>query len=43
MVFSMPVRNELPNVRFERDETNEVTGLAFVLKNGRKDFVKKDK
>ncbi len=43
MVFSMPVRNELPNVRFERDETNEVTGLTFVLKNGRKDFVKKDR
>ena len=43
MVFNMPVRNELPDVRFERDETNKVTGLTFVFKDGRKDFVKKDK
>lgn len=43
LVFDMPVRNELPNVRFKRDETNKVTGLTFVFKDGREDSVKKDK
>ena len=43
MVLDMPVKNELPIVHFERDETNKVTGLKFVFKDGREDFVKKDK
>jgi hypothetical protein len=43
MVFNMPVKNELPIVRFERDETNNVVGLTFVFKDGREDFVQKDK
>lgn len=43
MVFNMPVANELPNVRFERDESRMVIGLTFVFKDGREDFVTKDK
>jgi hypothetical protein len=42
MVFDLPVRNELPNVRFERDHNNIVTGLTFLFKDGREKFVKKD-
>ena len=42
MVFDMPVRNELPNVRFERDDSNTVIGLTFLFKDGREEFVKKD-
>ncbi len=42
MVFNMPVRNELPNVRFERDGTNKVNGLTFLFEDGREEFVKKD-
>ncbi len=42
MVFHMPVRNELPNVRFERNSSHKVTGLTFVFKDGREDFFKKD-
>ncbi|MDH3267431.1 MAG: retroviral-like aspartic protease family protein [Ignavibacteria bacterium] len=42
MVFSMPVNNELPNVRFERDESDNVTGLTFMYLDGREEFVEKD-
>jgi len=42
MVFNMPVRNELPIIRFDRNESNIVVGLTFVFKDGREDFVKKD-
>lgn len=42
MVINMPVMNELPNIKFERDETNKVIGLVFLFKDGREDFVKKD-
>jgi hypothetical protein len=42
MVFNMPVMNELPNVRFERDESDNVTGLTFVFKDGREEFVEKE-
>jgi len=43
MVLDMPVKNELPVVNFERDETNQVTGLKFVFKDGREEFVQKDR
>ena len=43
MVFDMPVKNELPVVNFERNETNQVIGLKFVFVDGREDFVQKDK
>ncbi|MEJ2193830.1 MAG: retropepsin-like aspartic protease [Ignavibacteriaceae bacterium] len=43
MVFDMPVKNELPAVNFERDETNQVIGLKFLFEDGREDFVQKDK
>lgn len=43
MLFDLPVMNELPNVRFERDENNKVTGLTFIFKDGREEFMKKDK
>jgi len=43
MVFDMPVKNELPVVNFERDETKQVTGLKFVFEDGREEFVQKDK
>jgi len=42
MKFSMPTANELPNVRFERDSSGEITGITFVLSNGQEDFSKKD-
>lgn len=42
MVYHTPVNNELPNVRFERDEVDKVNGLTFIFKDGREDFVKKD-
>jgi len=42
MVFNMPVMNELPNVRFERDESDNVTGLTFMFQDGREEFVEKD-
>ena len=42
MVFNMPVKNELPNVRFERDESDNVTGLTFMFQDGREEFVEKD-
>ena len=41
MVFNMPVMNELPNIRFVRDE-NKVIGLKFVFKDGKEEFVIKD-
>lgn len=43
MVFHMPVRNSLPQVRFERDKSHKVTGLTFVYKDGKEEFVKKDR
>lgn len=42
MVFNMPVRNELPKVRFERDDNKNVIGLTFIFEDGREEFVKKD-
>ncbi len=42
MKFSMPTANELPNVRFERNAKEEITGLTFVLSSGKEDFSKKD-
>lgn len=42
MMFDMSVRNELPNVKFKRDETNSVIGLTFLFKDGRQDFIQKD-
>ena len=42
MVFHTAVMNELPNVRFERDEDGEVSGLTFVYENGKEEFVGKD-
>ena len=42
MKFSMPTANELPNVRFERDSSGEITGVTFVLSSGKEDFSKRD-
>lgn len=42
MEFPMPVRNELPNVRFEKDLANGIKGLTFVFSDGREDFIAKD-
>jgi hypothetical protein len=42
MEFSLPVMNELPLVKFQKDESNRVTGLNFVFKDGREEFVVKD-
>jgi len=42
MVYSVPVRNELPNVRFQKDAALKVTGLTFLYKDGREDLIKKD-
>lgn len=42
MVFDLPVMNELPNIRFEKDSNSRVVGLTFLFKDGREDFVKKD-
>lgn len=38
---NVPIMNELPNVRFERDKEDQVIGLTFIYKDGREDFVKK--
>ena len=40
MVFSMPVMNELPNVRFEKNENKKASGVIF--NDDSEDFVKKD-
>ncbi|NAS29894.1 hypothetical protein GTQ40_02820 [Flavobacteriaceae bacterium R38] len=42
MKFSMPTANELPNVQFERNAIQQITGLTFVHSDGKKDFSKKD-
>ncbi|MDC6364877.1 MULTISPECIES: retropepsin-like aspartic protease [Flavobacteriaceae] len=42
MTFSMPTANELPNVQFERNANQQITGLTFVHSDGKKDFSKKD-
>jgi hypothetical protein len=42
MKFSMPTANELPDVRFERNSNQEITGITFVFGNGKEDFSKKD-
>ena len=42
MTHNVPIMNELPNVRFERDKEDQVIGLTFIYKDGREDFVKKD-
>lgn len=42
MTFNMKVRNELPNVRFERDNGGNLTGLTFIFRDGRTEFVEKD-
>lgn len=42
MTLDMPVINELPRVRFERDKNKKVTGLTFLFKDEHKKFVKKD-
>ena len=42
MIFTMPVMNELPNVRFERDSSGKVTGFTFLYKDGREEFIKKE-
>lgn len=43
ITFPQPVRNELPKVRFERNEEGKVRGMTFVFKDGREEFTKKDK
>jgi len=43
MIFNMPVMNELPNIRFKKNASNKVIGLTFLYKDGREDFIKKDK
>ena len=43
MVFDQPVNNELPDVRFERDDTGQVVGLTFIFDDGREEFVDKDR
>ncbi|MBT8387150.1 MAG: hypothetical protein KJO12_07030, partial [Ignavibacteria bacterium] len=42
MVFNKPVNNELPIIRFERDEYGKVRGLTFLFKDGKEEFVEKD-
>ena len=42
MTLNMPVANELPNVRFERNADEQVTGLTFIYKDGKEEYVKKD-
>ncbi len=42
MVYHMPVRNELPKVRFERDDNRKVNGLTFIYADGREEFSEKD-
>lgn len=42
MTFPMPVANELPNVRFERSSSGQITGFTYVFSDGREDFAKKD-
>ena len=42
MVINMPVRNELPNVRFERGGSGNIIGLTFIFKGGREEFARKD-
>ncbi|MCE7991661.1 MAG: hypothetical protein HEP71_06765 [Roseivirga sp.] len=42
ITFPQPVRNELPKVRFERNEQGKVRGMTFVYKDGREEFTKKD-
>ena len=42
MTINLPVRNELPHIRFNRDSSRNVIGLTFVYKEGREEFVKKD-
>ena len=38
----MRAKNELPKIRFERDDSDRVIGLTFIYPSGREDFVKKD-
>jgi hypothetical protein len=42
LVYKIKVDNELPKVRFERNENRQVNGLTFVFKDGREDFKKKE-
>lgn len=42
MTYHIPVNNELPNVRFDREAGGRVIGLTFIYKDGREDEVKKD-
>ncbi|MCD2257725.1 retropepsin-like aspartic protease [Psychroserpens luteolus] len=42
LVYSIPVNNELPNARFERNESNQIKGLTFIFKNGKEEFRKKE-
>ena len=37
------IGNELPNVLFIKNAGNKVIGLTFIFKDGRENFVKKDK
>jgi len=41
MVFTQPVDNELPNIRFNRNGFGNVKGLTFVFKDGSEDYQKK--
>jgi len=41
MVYHVPVNNELPNVRFDKDAGGKVIGLTFIFESGREDKVKK--
>lgn len=41
MTYHIPVNNELPNVRFEREE-GRVIGLTFIYQDGREVYAKKD-
>ena len=42
LVYKIKVDNELPKVRFERNENRQINGLTFVFKDGREDFKKKE-
>lgn len=42
ITFPQPVRNELPKVRFERNEQGRVRGMTFLFKDGREEFTGKD-
>ena len=38
----MKPMNELPNIRFERNDQNKIIGLSFVHDDGKEEFVRKE-